>query len=127
MRAGWSDADRNAKRVQLRRILNAAVSAHSLQVYYYQGLHDVASVLLLVLGEGLAFQVLCHLVGNQLRDCTRWGWALRCMAWQAPAVGCTAGEPAGGLHAVRRVPASAVGRGALHGGHGREHSDVCTQ
>ena len=73
MRAGWSDTDRTAKRVQLRRILNAAVSAHSLQVYYYQGLHDVASVLLLVLGEGLAFQVLCHLVGNQLRDCTRWG------------------------------------------------------
>ena len=72
-RAGWSDTDRTAKRVQLRRILNAAVSAHSLQVYYYQGLHDVASVLLLVLGEGLAFQVLCHLVGNQLRDCTRWG------------------------------------------------------
>ena len=93
--------------MQLRRILNAAVSAHSLQAYYYQGLHDVASVLLLVLGEGLAFQVLCHLVGNQLRDCTRWGVGLGSMAWQATAVGCTAREAAGGLHASRSVPASA--------------------
>lgn len=104
--------------MQLRRILNAAVSAHSLQVYYYQGLHDVASVLLLVLGEGLAFQVLCHLVGNQLRDCTRWGLGLRFRVRQASAVSCIAGEPALGLHAgvcppppwagVHCVPATAV-------------------
>lgn len=41
-------------------------------VFYYQGLHDVASVLLLELGgEARAFPLLCKLVTCQLRDCTR--------------------------------------------------------
>ena len=40
-------------------------------VFYYQGLHDVASVLLLVLGARLAFPLLCYLCTGHLRDCTR--------------------------------------------------------
>ncbi|KAJ9534935.1 hypothetical protein QJQ45_029600, partial [Haematococcus lacustris] len=50
----------------------AILPVTSQSVYYYQGLHDVASVLLLVLGsEAAAFPVLQQLVGNQLRDATR--------------------------------------------------------
>lgn len=40
-------------------------------VHYYQGLHDVASVLLLVAGEPAAFDILCHLATGHLRDATR--------------------------------------------------------
>lgn len=40
-------------------------------MHYYQGLHDVASVLLLVLGEAPAYHVLSHLATCHLRDCTR--------------------------------------------------------
>ncbi|KAL6751264.1 rab-GTPase-TBC domain-containing protein [Haematococcus lacustris] len=89
-----SDEEREAKRAQLSRLLNAVLLPSPLlncrplsplyfthvkptpclpgSVYYYQGLHDVASVLLLVLGsEAAAFPVLQQLVGNQLRDATR--------------------------------------------------------
>jgi hypothetical protein len=40
-------------------------------VHYYQGLHDVASVLLLVAGEPSAFDMLCRLSVGHLRDATR--------------------------------------------------------
>jgi len=40
-------------------------------VHYYQGLHDIASVLLMVTGEDVAFPMLQHLVKHHLRDCTR--------------------------------------------------------
>jgi len=41
-------------------------------VHYYQGLHDVASVLLLVTGsEAAAFRLLTRLTVGPLRDCTR--------------------------------------------------------
>lgn len=40
-------------------------------VHYYQGLHDVASVLLLVAGEPAAFDMLCHMATGHLRDATR--------------------------------------------------------
>lgn len=40
-------------------------------VHYYQGLHDVASVLLLVAGELPAFDMLCRLATGHLRDATR--------------------------------------------------------
>ncbi|KAG2442415.1 hypothetical protein HXX76_002501 [Chlamydomonas incerta] len=49
-RSLWSfaaDADREARRAQLKRLLNAVVGAHAGDVFYYQGLHDVAGVLLL--------------------------------------------------------------------------------
>lgn len=69
---GWSDEARQVKRDQLHRILTAAVCSSD-HVYYYQGLHDIASVLLFVLGEHLAFLCLRRLVEVQLRDCTRYG------------------------------------------------------
>lgn len=40
-------------------------------MHYYQGLHDIGAVLLLVAGEQLAFQLLQRLVLCHLRDCTR--------------------------------------------------------
>jgi len=47
-------------------------SSSSSTVHYYQGLHDVASVLLLVTGsEVAAFRLLRRLAGCQLRDFTR--------------------------------------------------------
>lgn len=67
----WSDDKRDAKRQQLRRVLNATVAHSGGDACYYQGLHDVASVLLMVGGEAFAFRLLCHLTTCQLRDCTR--------------------------------------------------------
>ena len=68
---GWPDGRRDAARVSLRRALNAAVASSGGRVHYYQGLHDVASVLLLVCGEVGAFRLLRQLAACQLRDCTR--------------------------------------------------------
>ncbi|GIL86826.1 hypothetical protein Vretimale_15610 [Volvox reticuliferus] len=42
-----NDQQREARRQQLKRVLNAVVAAHGGDVFYYQGLHDVASVLLM--------------------------------------------------------------------------------
>lgn len=36
-----------------------------------QGLHDIASVLLMTVNEAMAFRLLVHLTNCQLRDCTR--------------------------------------------------------
>ncbi len=66
----WSDEARQVKRDQLHRILTAAVCSSD-GVYYYQGLHDIASVLLFILGEHMAFLCLRRMVQVQLRDCTR--------------------------------------------------------
>jgi hypothetical protein len=104
---GWSDAERDARRQELQRMLNAVVvtsaggvagqlagcSRHCRpavvelgrtpgcltapgvlpagSVHYYQGLHDVAGVLLLVSGEAKAFQLLQALAQGHLRDATR--------------------------------------------------------
>mmetsp|Transcript_19977 Transcript_19977/g.43523 ORF Transcript_19977/g.43523 Transcript_19977/m.43523 type:complete len:1516 (-) Transcript_19977:1907-6454(-) len=72
---GFSDAERAVKREELARLLNAVVGYHQSlgedAVYYYQGLHDVASVLLMVCGERAAFPLLCRLCTCHLRDCTR--------------------------------------------------------
>ncbi|GLC38669.1 hypothetical protein PLESTB_000458300 [Pleodorina starrii] len=43
------EEEREARRGQLKRLLNATVAAHQGDVFYYQGLHDVASVLLLAM------------------------------------------------------------------------------
>lgn len=67
----WSDEARDAKRDELRRLLTATVCSNH-DVYYYQGLHDIASVLLFVLGEPLAFVCLRRMVQVHLRDCTRY-------------------------------------------------------
>ncbi|KAK9868698.1 hypothetical protein WJX84_002032 [Apatococcus fuscideae] len=68
---GWTDAKRGSSRAQLKSLLNAAIGHHNGQAFYYQGLHDIASVLLFEIGERPAFLVLRHLVRNHLRDFTR--------------------------------------------------------
>lgn len=70
--AGFLDDEtRSARRQELERLLNAVVVKHEGTVHYYQGLHDVASVLLLVAGEPAAFDMLCQLSTGHLRDATR--------------------------------------------------------
>ncbi|KAK9809873.1 hypothetical protein WJX72_000719 [[Myrmecia] bisecta] len=68
---GWSDAERQTKRMALQNILNAVVCAYPGDVYYYQGLNDIAAVLLFVAGEKAAVQMLAHLTRCHLRDCSR--------------------------------------------------------
>lgn len=69
---GWAEERRGQARASLRRVINGAVAAGAAdRVHYYQGLHDVASVLLLVTGEVAAFRLLRRLAACQLRDCTR--------------------------------------------------------
>ena len=68
---GWSDDERQIERVKLANIINASLQGNATGVYYYQGLHDVASVLLMVCGEGVAHGMLNKLVSCHLRDCTR--------------------------------------------------------
>ncbi len=66
---GWDEARREARRAGLRRVLDATVVEGGGAVHYYQGLHDVASVLLLNCGEFPAFTMLRRLVRHQLQDC----------------------------------------------------------
>lgn len=69
---GWTTAERGAKRGALRRLLNATVNGRAPgDVSYYQGLHDVAAVLLFVAGERTAAPMLARLAVCHLRDCTR--------------------------------------------------------
>ncbi|KAK9844193.1 hypothetical protein WJX81_007703 [Elliptochloris bilobata] len=75
---GWSDEARDAKRDELRHVLTAAVCAgggageeEDGEVRYYQGMHDVAAVLLFEVGERSAYVVLRRLARCQLRDSTR--------------------------------------------------------
>eukprot|EP00210_Caulerpa_lentillifera_P005148 g4920.t1 len=63
--------EKRQQHYKLERLLNAVICYHEGEVHYYQGLHDIASVLLLTLGEASAFKVLCKLSNNRLRDCTR--------------------------------------------------------
>jgi hypothetical protein len=56
---------------ELKRVITAVVAIHP-DVHYYQGLHDVAGVLVLVLGEHAAYVHLDRLVQHHLRDCTRY-------------------------------------------------------
>lgn len=68
---GWSVGERDRERARLSDIITASLEGNTQGVYYYQGLHYVASVLLLVCGEGSAHAMLHKLVRCQLRDCTR--------------------------------------------------------
>ncbi|KAL3140084.1 hypothetical protein ABBQ38_004364 [Trebouxia sp. C0009 RCD-2024] len=68
---GWTDAQRLAKRKDLRFVLDATVCSQDGTIFYYQGLHDIASVLLLTMGDKAAYETLTHLSLCQLRDCTR--------------------------------------------------------
>lgn len=69
--AGWGEEEREAKRAALRRVLDAAVGGNADDVFYYQGLHDIAAVLLFVCGELPAYRMLRALAACHLRDCTR--------------------------------------------------------
>jgi TBC1 domain family member 20 len=67
-----SEADREEKRQALQRIIEATVGGNDAGVHYYQGLHDIASVLLLVSeSEALASRMLSQLAVCHLKDCTR--------------------------------------------------------
>jgi hypothetical protein len=68
---GWAEEDRLEKRAALKRILNATVAGNTGELHYYQGLHDVAAVLLFVCGEYAAYRLLSKLAKSHLRDCTR--------------------------------------------------------
>ncbi|KAL4857897.1 TBC1 domain family member 20 [Chlorella vulgaris] len=68
---GWSDAEREAKRAALRHVVDAAVAGNKAGLFYYQGLHDIAAVLLFVCGELPACRLLRALAEGHLRDCTR--------------------------------------------------------
>lgn len=68
---GWADEDRHEKREALKRIINATVAGNAGELHYYQGLHDVAAVLLFVCGEYAAYRLLSKLAESHLRDCTR--------------------------------------------------------
>ena len=80
---GWTDARRADKRKDLRFVLDATVCSQDGTIFYYQGLHDVASVLLLTLGDKAAYVTLTHLSLCQLRDCTRCVWTV-CLTIQLP-------------------------------------------
>uniref|UniRef100_A0A1D2A759 Rab-GAP TBC domain-containing protein n=2 Tax=Auxenochlorella protothecoides TaxID=3075 RepID=A0A1D2A759_AUXPR len=67
---GWTEEARALKRLALRRVLLRALRYQD-DVWYYQGLHDVASVLLFTLGEAGGAAVLSQLVVTHLRDATR--------------------------------------------------------
>lgn len=69
--AGWAEEEREARRAALRRVLDATVAGNSGGVHYYQGLHDIAAVLLFVCGERAAHRLLRALAASHLRDCTR--------------------------------------------------------
>ena len=71
--AGWEEGEREAKRAALRRVVDAAVAGNAAGLHYYQGLHDIAAVLLFVCGgdERAAHRLLAALAAGQLRDCTR--------------------------------------------------------
>ena len=58
MHAGWSDEAREAKRTELRDCLNAVVCKSREGVHYYQGLHEIAAVLLFICGQAAAAPLL---------------------------------------------------------------------
>lgn len=68
---GWGEEERAAKRAALRRVLDAAIAGNAGDLFYYQGLHDIAAVLLFVCGEPTAYRLLRALATCHLRDCTR--------------------------------------------------------
>ncbi|EGC37442.1 hypothetical protein DICPUDRAFT_149933 [Dictyostelium purpureum] len=59
---------RNRKKPELTRIVNSVLSLHS-NLYYFQGYHEIASVLLLITDESLAFAMLERLSLNHFSDC----------------------------------------------------------
>eukprot|EP00892_Ulva_mutabilis_P002239 jgi/Ulvmu1/12015/UM083_0028.1 len=67
--AALGDHNREMMRKSLIQMLASVVDAET--VYYYQGLHEIAGVVMLEVGENVALQLLARLVTTHLRDCTR--------------------------------------------------------
>ncbi|KYQ90188.1 RabGAP/TBC domain-containing protein [Tieghemostelium lacteum] len=59
---------RNRKKPELMNIVNAILSIHK-ELHYFQGYHEIGSVLLLVTDESLAFAMLERLSLYHFRDC----------------------------------------------------------
>ncbi|KAK3250305.1 hypothetical protein CYMTET_40311 [Cymbomonas tetramitiformis] len=68
-----SSADTQLKNLRrsLQRLINGVVCSHPGDVFYYQGFHDVAAVVMLIMGEDAAYPVLEVLAMHHLRDCSR--------------------------------------------------------
>ena len=72
-RSHWIPASAGAEqRARLSRVIRGVLATHPGECRYYQGLHDVAAVLLLVCGDA-APAVLDRLVVGHLRDAVRGG------------------------------------------------------
>lgn len=69
--SGWTEEDRSQRRSALHRIIEAAIHGNTTGIHYYQGMHDIASVLLFICGEINAYKMLQVVVRNHLYDCTR--------------------------------------------------------
>ena len=69
--AGWTKEAREARRTQLRDCLNGVVNKSGGDAHYYQGLHEVAAVLLFTCGAHAAPPLLERLMAVHLRDFTR--------------------------------------------------------
>lgn len=67
-----SEEEQLERRSELQRVIEATIAGNESGIHYYQGLHDVASVVLLVSqSEFLASRILRCLASCHLRDCTR--------------------------------------------------------
>eukprot|EP01137_Pigoraptor_chileana_P004552 Opistho-2@46346 len=75
---GIRESERRSLRIKLDRIMNGIICTYP-HLHYYQGFHDICSVLLIVAGEAAAFamlEVLCHahlrdFMGRSLDGATR--------------------------------------------------------
>lgn len=65
------DRHRDHWRSALHRVLTALCLKHEGRVSYYQGMHDIAAVLVLTTGEHAAFRILDRLATSLLRDYTQ--------------------------------------------------------
>lgn len=64
--------ERDQKRTILQRVIESTIAGNETGIHYYQGFHDIASVILLVSeGEYLSSRILQQLASCHLRDCTR--------------------------------------------------------
>ncbi|EFA83119.1 RabGAP/TBC domain-containing protein [Heterostelium album PN500] len=61
---------RNTKREELTRIINAILASHP-QLHYFQGYHEIGSILLLVTNEPTSFRLLERLSLNHISDCMK--------------------------------------------------------
>lgn len=55
----------------LERLINGVVCSHPGKIHYFQGLHDVAAVLMLTAGERAANPMVERLLHAHLRDCVQ--------------------------------------------------------